>query len=120
MADPAAGISSVTYRSHVVNQAHSFSLHGHLVQDPEKDVAADTPVYCYFVSEAARHKSGGRRVRQHWQFSVAAKVTNITIVFVLALMYCVVAPLMMPACTLSHIAKKSFAEVRTVDMCRLG
>ncbi|CAE7036136.1 pde-4 [Symbiodinium natans] len=45
-------------------------------EDPEKDVAADTPVYCYFVSE----------------------VTNITIVFVLALMYCVVAPLMMPAC----------------------
>lgn len=46
---------------------------------PDETAEAEpNPVYCYFASE----------------------VTNINIVFVLALMYCVVAPIMMPACFL--------------------
>lgn len=48
-------------------------------EEAEAEAEPETnPVYCYFASE----------------------VTNINIVFVLALMYCVVAPIMMPACFL--------------------
>ena len=76
-----------------------------------KHVATNTsPVYCYFASEVARFRFATCVFLSGISFSVfllihmkfinlcEAEVTNITIVFVLALMYCVVAPLMMPAC----------------------
>eukprot|EP00439_Symbiodinium_sp_Y106_P059974 s233_g8.t2 len=67
------------------------------------EAEAPAPVSCYFASE----------------------VTNITIVFVLALMYCVVAPLMMPACLIYFgvafmVYKWLFVQVYTKELDLMG